>query len=334
MLNIFSLLIVRPMGFIIELIYNFIPNYGVALILFTILIKLIILPLNLKSQRSMVKQQKLAPQLQELQRKYANDKDKLNKEMMELYKANDANPASGCLPLLLQFPIIIGLFQVIQKPLSYIIGIDFNLPENINKVINLQQIVANNAELSAVAPNGFLTMTMEDLANNFQIAMSNFAANPAVQGFSDWIINFDFLGLDLSRYPSEVWGPLSMLIGGQISPSLLSVLPLLAVPVIAGLTSWLLTKMTPSNPAQNNTTSGGPEDTAASMNKSMTLMMPLMSVFFTFTLPSGVGLYWIVSNIVQMIQQYFTVKYFKKKEENSVVVDTVKKNRKDLKKHR
>lgn len=334
MLNIFSLLIVRPMGFIIELIYNFIPNYGVALILFTILIKLIILPLNLKSQRSMVKQQKLAPQLQELQRKYANDKDKLNKEMMELYKANDANPASGCLPLLLQFPIIIGLFQVIQKPLSYIIGIDFNLPENINKVINLQQIVANNAELSAVAPNGFLTMTMEDLANNFQIAMSNFAANPAVQGFSDWIINFDFLGLDLSRYPSEVWGPLSMLIGGQISPSLLSVLPLLAVPVIAGLTSWLLTKMTPSNPAQNNTTSGGPEDTAASMNKSMTLMMPLMSVFFTFTLPSGVGLYWIVSNVVQMIQQYFTVKYFKKKEENSVVVDTVKKNRKDLKKHR
>lgn len=322
------------MGFIIELIYNFIPNYGVALILFTILIKLIILPLNLKSQRSMVKQQKLAPQLQELQRKYANDKDKLNKEMMELYKANDANPASGCLPLLLQFPIIIGLFQVIQKPLSYIIGIDFNLPENINKVINLQQIVANNAELSAVAPNGFLTMTMEDLANNFQIAMSNFAANPAVQGFSDWIINFDFLGLDLSRYPSEVWGPLSMLIGGQISPSLLSVLPLLAVPVIAGLTSWLLTKMTPSNPAQNNTTSGGPEDTAASMNKSMTLMMPLMSVFFTFTLPSGVGLYWIVSNVVQMIQQYFTVKYFKKKEENSVVVDTVKKNRKDLKKHR
>lgn len=334
MLNIFTLLIVRPMGFIIELIYNFIPNYGVALILFTILIKLIILPLNLKSQRSMVKQQKLAPQLQELQRKYANDKDKLNKEMMELYKANDANPASGCLPLLLQFPIIIGLFQVIQKPLSYIIGIDFNLPENINKVINLQQIVANNAELSAVAPNGFLTMTMEDLANNFQIAMSNFAANPAVQGFSDWIINFDFLGLDLSRYPSEVWGPLSMLIGGQISPSLLSVLPLLAVPVIAGLTSWLLTKMTPSNPAQNNTTSGGPEDTAASMNKSMTLMMPLMSVFFTFTLPSGVGLYWIVSNIVQMIQQYFTVKYFKKKEENSVVVDTIKKNRKDLKKHR
>ena len=332
--DIFSLIIVRPMGFIIEFIYNFIPNYGVALILFTILIKLLILPLNLKSQRSMVKQQKLAPQLQELQRKYANDKEKLNKEMMELYRANDANPASGCLPLLLQLPIIYGLFQVIQKPLSYIIGVNFNLPENINKVINLQQIVANNPDLASAAPNGFTTMTMEQLANNFQIAMSNFAANPAVQGFNDWIINFDFLGLDLSRYPSEVWGPLSMLMSGKISSSLIDVLPLLAIPVVAGVTSWLLSKMTPSNAAQNNAAANGDPDTAASMNKSMMLMMPLMSVFFTFTLPSGVGLYWIVSNLVQMAQQFFSVKYFKKKEENSVVVDTVKKNRKDLKKHR
>lgn len=95
--NIFTWLIVQPMGFIIELIYNFIPNYGVALIIFTIIIKLLILPLNLKSQKSMVKQQKLMPQLQELQKKYANDKEKLNKEMMELYQANGANPASGCL---------------------------------------------------------------------------------------------------------------------------------------------------------------------------------------------------------------------------------------------
>ena len=85
--------------------------------------------------------------------------------------------------MLLQFPIIIGLFQVIQKPLSYMLRINFNAPENINAVINLQQVVANNPDLSAVAPAGFLTSTMEGLANNFQIALSNFAANPAVQGF-------------------------------------------------------------------------------------------------------------------------------------------------------
>ena len=331
--NIFTWLIVQPMGFIIELIYNFIPNYGVALILFTILIKLIILPLNLKSQRSMVKQQKLMPQLQELQRKYANDKEKLNKEMMELYQANGANPASGCLPMLLQFPIIIGLFQVIQKPLSYMLHVNFNAPENINKVIELQQIVANNPDLSVAAPGGFLTSTMEGLANNFQIAMSNFAANPAVQGFTDWIIDFNFLGLDLSRYPSEIWGPLNSLLTGQISPLLWTTLPLLLIPALSGLTSWLLGKMTTSSTPQPNAAVEG-ANTAASMSKSMMLMMPIMSILFTFSLPAGVGLYWIVSNVTQMIQQYFTVAYFKKKEENAVVIDTVKKNRKDRKKHR
>lgn len=331
--NIFTWLIVQPMGFIIEFIYNFIPNYGVALILFTILIKLLILPLNLKSQRSMVKQQKLMPQIQELQRKYANDKEKLNKEMMELYQANGANPATGCLPLLLQFPIIIGLFQVIQKPLSYMLRVNFNAPENINKVIELQQIVANNPDLSAMAPGGFLESTMEGLANNFQIAMSNFAANPAVQGFSDWVINFNFLGLDLSRYPSEVWGPLNSLLTGQVSPQLWTTLPLLLIPVLSGLTSWLLSKMSGSNSPQTSAAADG-TNTAASMNKSMMLMMPIMSILFTFSLPAGVGLYWIVSNVAQMIQQYFTVAYFKKKEENTVVIDTVKKNRKDRKKHR
>ena len=331
--NIFTWLIVQPMGFIIEFIYNFIPNYGVALILFTILIKLLILPLNLKSQRSMVKQQKLMPQIQELQKKYANDKEKLNKEMMELYQANGANPATGCLPLLLQFPIIIGLFQVIQKPLSYMLRVNFNAPENINKVIELQQIVANNPDLSAMAPGGFLESTMEGLANNFQIAMSNFAANPAVQGFSDWVINFNFLGLDLSRYPSEVWGPLNSLLTGQVSPQLWTTLPLLLIPVLSGLTSWLLSKMSTSNSPQASAAADG-TNTAASMNKSMMLMMPIMSILFTFSLPAGVGLYWIVSNVTQMIQQYFTVAYFKKKEENTVVIDTVKKNRKDRKKHR
>lgn len=331
--NIFTWLIVQPMGFIIEFIYNFIPNYGVALILFTILIKLILLPLSLKSQRSMVKQQKLMPQMQELQKKYANDKEKLNKEMMELYRANGANPASGCLPLLLQFPIIIGLFQVIQKPLSYMLHVNFNAPENINKVIELQQIVANNPDLSAMAPGGFLTSDMAGLANNFQIAMSNFAANPAVQGFHDWIIDFNFLGLDLSRYPSEVWGPLNSLLTGQVSPQLWTTLPLLLIPVLSGLTSWLLSKMSGSNSPQTSAAADG-TNTAASMNKSMMLMMPIMSILFTFSLPAGVGLYWIVSNVAQMIQQYFTVAYFKKKEENTVVIDTVKKNRKDRKKHR
>ncbi len=332
-MNIFTWLIVKPMGFILELIYSLVQNYGAAIIIFTILIKLLILPLNLKSQKSMAKQQKLAPQLQELQRKYANDKEKLNKEMMELYRANGANPASGCLPTFLQFPIIIGLYHVIQKPLSFMLGVNFNLPENINKVIEMQQIVANTPDLSAV-PNGFTTMTMEQLANRFQIEMSNFASNPVFAKFNDWIINFNFLGLDLSKYPKEAVSPLLNLLMGRISPSLLETLPLLLIPILSGLSAWAISKVSSANNPQTSVANGSSADGAASMSQSMMLMMPILSVVFAFSLPSGIGLYWIVSNIVQLIQQHFTMRYFKKKEENSVVIDTIKKNRKDRKKHR
>lgn len=332
--QLFTWIIVQPMGFIIELIYRLIPNYGVAIILFTIVIKLILLPLGIKSQKSMVKQQKVAPQLAELQKKYANDKEKLNKEMLELYQANGVSPASGCLPLLLQFPIIIGLFQVIQKPLSYMLRINFNLPENINRVLQLQETVRNSPNLLSMMPSGFDTASMQTLADNFQIAMSNISAH--VEGFSDWVINFGFLGIDLSKYPTSVLDPLMQLMGGTIAPALLSSLPLLLIPALAGVSSWLLSKMTPQQGAPQPAAgpSGDAAAPAANMGKTMMLMMPIMSVIFTFSLPAGVGLYWTISNVVQMAQQYFMTRYFKKKEENTVVIDTVKKNRKNGKKRR
>lgn len=334
--QLFTWIIVQPMGFIIELIYRLIPNYGVAIILFTIIIKLLLLPLGIKSQKSMAKQQKLAPQLAELQKKYANDKEKLNKEMLELYQANGVSPASGCLPMLLQLPIIWGLFQVIQRPLSYMLRINFNLPENIDKVLSLQETVRNTPNLLAMMPSGFDTASMQQLADNFQIAMSNVASH--VEGFSNWVINFNFLGIDLSGYPTAVLDPLMQLLTGVISPNLLDTLPLLLIPALAGVSSWLLTKMnpqqTPQQPTNTTSANGNAAAPAANMGKSMMLMMPIISFIFTFSLPAGVGLYWTISNVTQMVQQYFMQKYFKKKEENTVVIDTVKKNRKNGKKHR
>ena len=109
--NIFTWLIVQPMGFIIELIYNFIPNYGVALIIFTIIIKLLILPLNLKSQKSMVKQQKLMPQLQELQKSMPTTKKKLNKEMMELYQQTGQTPRADVCRCCCSFQLSLVCFR-------------------------------------------------------------------------------------------------------------------------------------------------------------------------------------------------------------------------------
>lgn len=334
-MNLFSLLIFRPMGWILQLLYSFIQNYGLALIAFTVLIKLLILPLNVKSQKAMLKQQKLQPLMQEIQKKYAHDKDKQSQELMKLYKENDASPTAGCLPMLIQFPLIIGLYTVLRMPLSFMRGVNFNTPENINKVIELQKLVKGIPELAKSAGETFLNSSMKTLADNFQIEMSSFASTLADMGytqFADWKVNFNFLGLDLSRYPSE-FPLLSFIFGGESIPveTILSTLPLLIIPVLAGVTSWILAKMTqnkqkPSTAQANN---GQTEDTAAQMNKSMTLMMPIMSLVFSYTLPSGIGMYWIVSNVVQMIQQKATAVIFKKKEDEIVVIDTIKKNGKN-----
>ncbi len=332
-MNLFSLLIFRPMGWILQVLYTFIQNYGLALIVFTVLIKLLILPLNIKSQKAMFKQQKLQPLMQEIQKKYAHDRDKQSQELMKLYKENDASPTAGCLPMLIQFPLIIGLYSVLRMPLSFMRGVNFNTPENINKVLDLQNLVKSIPELAKTAGDTFLNSSMETLANNFQIEMSSFAATLSEMGytqFADWKVNFNFLGLDLSRYPNE-FPIMRFLFGGEVIPmeTVWATLPLLIIPVLAGVTSWMLTKMTQNKQQAQQTNTGSTDDTSAQMSKSMNVMMPLMSLFFSYTLPSGIGLYWIVSNVVQMIQQYVTNKIFKRKEDEIVVIDTIKKNGKN-----
>jgi len=256
------------MIWLIGLIYDMVQNYGVAIILFTLIIKALLLPLGLKSQRSMVKQQKLAPQLAELQKKYANDKEKLSKETMELYKANGANPLSGCLPMLIQMPIIIALFAVVRQPIEQ--GLDYN---------------------------------------------------------------FNFLGLNLANYPSAGWNALNDFMSGKTPAGGWSAVALLIIPLLAGATSWLQSALTPQ-PPQPAASSDDAPNTAAQTGKMMKFMMPIISVIFTFSAYCGVGIYWIVSNVIQVAQQYFTRKYFEKKEANVDVIDTVKKNRKNSQKHR
>jgi len=112
--------ITKPLGYILHYIYTVVPSYGLAIILFTLLVKLALLPLTLKQMRSTKEMSKIQPELKKLQEKYKNDKDTLNIKTMELYKEHKINPFAGCLPLLVQFPIIIGLFTVLKDPLNYV----------------------------------------------------------------------------------------------------------------------------------------------------------------------------------------------------------------------
>lgn len=321
----FEYIITRPMGYIIEFIYNWVQNYGLAIILFTIIIKLILLPLNIKSQKSMKKQQKIQPYIAELQKKYANDQEKLSRETMKLYKENNISMAGGCLPMLIQMPILIGLYQVIQKPLSYLLHVDFNQPDVINRVYALRD---------AFADSNLASRTEEQLANTSQISIAQWAQ---ANGDTDWIINFKMFFLDLANIPSKAFSYIGEIFQGNTEH--LSIVLLLLIPIVAILAQLASMKLTQSMTGQTKTekSDNAAVNSANQMSKSMMLMMPVMTGFFTLTLPAGIGLYWIVSSLVQIAQQVFINIYFNNKKEDDVIVkipESKSNNGKKRKKHK
>ena len=276
----FSLLITTPLGYIISFIYDLVLNYGFAIIIFTIIVKLLMLPLVVKQQKSTVQMKMVQPELQKLQKKYANDQQRLSQETMKLYKKYNISPAGGCLPLLIQLPIILGLYQVITRPMQYILHMGTDLIQKIADVLK---------------GGGFITEQIANYAtkqNQITVASAmadNLAFVEEKVGTTLSTINFDFFGLDLSLTP-------------QLSnPSILWIIPILSA-VTAYLSGKITTKL-----------SGN--DQAAEQMKTMNIMMPLMSGYFCFIMPTGVGLYWVMSNVIQIIQQVVVTKIMLKKEE-------------------
>lgn len=315
--------IVMALGWIIKTIYELVQNYGLAIILFTIVVKLLLLPLNIKSQRAMKKQAKLQPVLAELQKKYANDQQKLQQETMKLYKDNNVSMMGGCLPMLIQMPILIALYQAIQKPLTYMFNVpykakDLALAENawvVEKVTELKD--------AAVAAGANVTSSIEQLLNIDQITISSWAGKFGGEAH-DWFINFNFLGMDLSQKPQAAMGYLADPVNNW------GMLLLLLIPILAIVSSVAQSKISMKLSGQSNN-----NEQTQSMNKMMTWMMPLMTGYFTLILPAGIGIYWIVSGVLQIVQQLALNLYFDKKGEDFVVKVPEKKNQhgKKSKKH-
>ena len=306
MLNLFEIITI-PLGYLIDFIYRVVKNYGLAIIIFTIIIKLLLLPLNIKSQKAMKKQQKIQPILQELQKKYANDQQKLQQEMMKLYKDNDVSMMGGCLPMLLQFPILIGLYRVIQAPIKYILHVDFADAGVADKVNN---IIALMSEKFPQELGSYATMEADKLFKNAQIQLATWSER-VLDAADAWVINFDFLGLNLSKVPSAGF---SALMSGDFSQ--ISTIALLLIPALAVFTTWISMKQSQKMSGQSNNKQN---DQTAQMSNTMNLMMPIMTGFFTISLPSGMGIYWIVSNILQMVQQVVLNKYLDTKGDDFVV---------------
>ncbi len=281
--------IYRAFGYMLNLIYGFVENYGIAIILFTILIKILLLPLTLKQQKSMTKTQKLQPKIAEITEKYKNDKEKQSQETMKLYREYGVNPMGGCLPLLIQFPILIAFYQVIQKPTQYVLGYSLDKIESLLSSHGISQNVAG-AQITLAEKLGKL--------------------------------NFDFFGLDLAVTP---WTELKAFFAGTAGAIALTAL---VIPVLSCVTTYLTSKISTMmnskkkegeekpkkaerilSPDQKAPTENGAE----SMTKSMNVFMPLMTLWLTFTFPAALGLYWTVSNVLSLIQNILLNNYYNRK---------------------
>ena len=249
-------------GAILKFFYELSGNYGVAIILFTLAVNIILLPLTWKQQKSTTKMQSIQPELKKIQQKYKNDKEKLNMEMMKLYKDNDINPMGGCLPLLIQLPIIFILYQIVYRPLTCMLSMAPDAIEALKTTYNLH-----------------------DYSAEIKIA----ALDPSIN------IDFNFLGLNLSETPSFSnfhW--------------------LWLIPALAGITtfalSWLTTKQSNARKTEKE------ENSTADTMQTMTKIMPLITVWFAFNFPAGIGFYWIMNNLFKMIQQIAVNKILSKED--------------------
>lgn len=342
------------MNGIFELL-NFIgiPNIGLSIILFTIVVYLLMLPLTIKQQKFSKLSAKMNPELQAIQAKYKNRKDnesamQMNAETQAVYAKYGVSPTGSCLPLLVQMPILFALYRVISNIPAYVNKVKDAFGVLADKIIEkglVEEVQAfqeaamyaknfdknernaiidvlnkmNSSDLFAFAQeNGFETL---QLGEDFILSQTS-----GVTGLLDKY-NI-FLGLNMGNSPQsiikEAWAAGAWLL----------VVAAILVPVLSCLTQWLNTKLAPGQQRNKDGNSGNEmADTMASSMKTMNVIMPLMSAWLCFTLPTGMGLYWIAGAVVRIIQQIIINKHIDKMDLDKVIEKNKEKSAKKMAKY-
>lgn len=279
-------LICIPFAALLRLFYNLTSSYGVSLILFTLVIKLILLPLQMKSKKSMVRMNRMSGKMQEIQKKYANNRIKMNEEIQKFYQEEGVNPMGGCLWSFLPMPILLALYYIIREPIVYFMN--FGGRAAGQEVLEAARTVIENA---GIALSGNTVYEQIEISNIINSQFPEFAAEHA-----GWVnVNYHFLGIDLTAMPSGAFGQLS----GGISWALIG---LILIPILSGALSLLLSKVSMSQSSN--------QSAAGNQMKMMMWMMPLMSVYIGFILPAALGVYWIAQSGFSIIQEMILGKFY------------------------
>lgn len=285
----FMQIILTPFSWVITLFSNLFNNYGLALILFAFLVKLILFPFSIKGKRGMIQMNMMQGKVQKLQKMYGNNKEKYNLEVQKLYEKENVNPMGGCLWSLLPMLLLFPLYYVVREPLTYMMNLAGGQIDTLISVLPITVDKAKDFYFQLTAANS--------LTHNFQAVVSN----PAVAEFADKLmsLNFSFLGINLAQTPNwQFWA-------GGISWNSVG---LVLLPVISGGTSVLFSMIS----TKTNNMSQTQQSTGAGTNKMLMILMPLMSVYIGFMMPASMSIYWISQNIFSMVQEVIASKMLKK----------------------
>ncbi len=286
-------------GYLLNIINNFVGNYGLAIILFTVLIKLLMLPLSIKQQKTMKKSAKLQEQMKILQFKYKNDPEKLNREMMDLYKKENMSPFSGCLSAILQFILLISIFYMVRNPLTYMEKIDAT---QLN--VYVQQMKDDGKEVSQAYSEIDIVRELDYLKEKL----------PEDENLRKINLNMQFLGLDLGKIPQQNLNDWTVYI--------IPILYIISTFISMRITTSMQTKKKKNEDViditedkENKENSGEErnemEDAMAQSNKMMSWMMPIMSVSISLVAPLGLALYWLINNVLMIFERLILDKVIK-----------------------
>ena len=266
-------------GYVLNFLYQFIHNYGIAIILFSIVLKIVMLPISIKQQKTMKKSAKIQEKAREIQDKYKNNPEKLSQETMDLYKRENMSPFSGCLSAIIQIVLLFSVFYLVRSPLTYMSKVETGIVEQYTNEIKEQEEYKNNPypEIAIIKEKG----KIDERVN----------------------INMEFLGLDLSSVPSQA-----------LSDWKVYVFPVLYV--ITSFISMRITTGIQKKKQENNQDESHNEmDAITQTNKTMSYIMPIMSVSIAIIAPLGLALYWLVNNVLMIIERLILNQFLKDEEE-------------------
>lgn len=320
-------------GYVLDFLYNLVGNYGVAIILFSILVKVLMIPISLKQQKSMKKNAEMQEELKQIQFKYKNDPEKMNQEVMALYKREGASPFSGCLSSIIQIILLLSVFLLVRSPLTYMVKMDSEVIEKLEAIVSEQntntqksyaeiaviQYVRSLEKGSSVSKNEHNVennSTESNLVENNNKDNTNTEATAGdlnIQDYADQInLNMDFLGIDLSQVPT----------------SNLTNFKVLIIPILYVISSFISIRISSSTNSKKSKeekliTDGNEEkneekyNPTEDINKTMMWMMPIMSVSIAIIAPLGLALYWLMNNVLMIIEKLVYDKILNKEEAKS-----------------